>query len=502
MRSITRHLPWLILLCMALATGSAIVLYGISAGVFGGEEESYALTELSVSDTAAVSEMQPQPLPPLPAEMRGVWIATVLNIDFPKELGDAEAQKKELINILDTARASGLNTVFFQVRPTGDAFYPSRIFPWSEYLSGSAGKDPGYDPLAFVIEEAHSRGLALHAWINPFRLTMGSADQPQNTTAVLHTASPVKNRPELTLSAGDGRLYLNPGEPEVQAIVLAGIREILENYAVDGIHLDDYFYPSDPNYDDSAAYTKYGQPLGLTLDDWRRANTRSLIQEIQSLVREVRDEAAFGVSPSGIWRNKKNSPLGSDSNGFESYAQIYADTRGWVKDGLLDYIAPQLYWVIGKEGSDYALLARWWEEVCRDTGVRLYIGHGVYRLGSSGEAAWATAAEIERQIALNKELGISDSIFYGYRQIYENTLGVRDLLQKLYAAPPPLQTQTATLTAPTILVYGQRIAFDAYNIGENNFFKLRDLDAAFNFGVDWSAATNTVIIDTSTGYKE
>jgi uncharacterized lipoprotein YddW (UPF0748 family) len=274
--------------------------------------------------------------------------------------------------------------------------------------------------------------LALHAWINPYRLTMGSKDKPQNTVADLPAGSPVKERPDLTLAAGDGRLYLNPGEPESQDLVLEGIREILANYAVDGIHLDYYFYPSDPGYDDSAAYAKYGQPQNLALEDWRRANTQSLITHIQALVREARPQAAFGVSPSGIWRNKKNSPLGSDSNGFESYAQIYADTRQWVKEGLVDYIAPQLYWAIGKEGSDYALLAQWWAEVCRDTGVRLYIGQGAYRLGSANEEAWSSPAEIERQLALNKELGIQGSIFYGYKQISENTLGLLDLLQKLY----------------------------------------------------------------------
>jgi uncharacterized lipoprotein YddW (UPF0748 family) len=376
--------------------------------------------------------------------MRGVWIATVINIDFPKQIGDTEAQKRELIDILDTALSAGLNTVFFQVRPQGDALYASQIFPWSEYLTGEAGQDPGYDPLAFIIEQAHSCGLALHAWINPYRLTMGSKDDPQNTTQALPIGSPVKNRPELTMAAGDGRLYLNPGEPEAVELVLAGIREILENYAVDGIHLDDYFYPGDPNYDDSAAYIRYGQPQSLSLGDWRRANTQGLITQIQALVREVRPEAAFGVSPSGIWLNQRTSPLGSPTNGFESYSQIYADTRQWVKDGLVDYIAPQLYWAIGSEGSDYALLARWWAEVCRDTGVLLYIGHGPYRLGSSTEGAWASAAEIGRQIALNKELGIAGSIFYGYRQINENTLGLRDLLQRLYEEPVLLQDQDSS----------------------------------------------------------
>ena len=446
MDNIKRYALWLIVICAAFATALAIWFYGRAVGVFPLDVVLPAANEDAPATAFAPPDGSPLPVFPaeprpaaalLPQEMRGVWIATVLNIDFPKQDWDVEAQKRELINILDTARTTGLNTVFFQVRPHGDAFYPSQIFPWSQYLSGVAGQNPGYDPLAFIIEEAHSRGLALHAWVNPYRLSMGSPDDPQNTVADLPASSPVKNRPDLTLAAGDGRLYLNPGEPEAVNLVLAGLREILENYAVDGIHLDDYFYPSDPDYDDSAAYEKYGRPADLSLADWRRANTQNLITRIQSLIREVRPEAAFGVSPSGIWRNKKNSPLGSDTEGFESYEQIYADTRQWVKDGLLDYVAPQLYWAIGKEGSDYAILARWWEEVCRDTGVLLFIGQGAYRLGSGGEAAWGNVGEIERQLALNKELGIKGSIFYGYQQISENTLGLRDLLQRLYATPAP-----------------------------------------------------------------
>ena len=436
MSKIKRHLPWLILAIIALLAVLGIIFFAVSTGVFGARSSDSGLAEPSSAEPVALTEPdEPEPEAPPPFKMRGVWIATVLNIDFPKQIGDSEAQKSELIAILDTALSAGLNTVFFQVRPHGDALYTSQIFPWSEYLTGEVGKNPGYDPLAFMIEQAHSRGLALHAWINPYRLNMGSRDNPQNSTEALPAGSPVKNRPELTLAAGDGRLYLNPGEPEAVELVLAGIREILENYAVDGIHMDDYFYPGDPNYDDSAAFAKYGQPQNLALADWRRANTQSLIAQIQALVRQVRPEAAFGVSPSGIWRNNRSSPLGSDSNGFESYSQIFADTRQWVKDGLLDYIAPQLYWAIGREGSDYALLARWWEEVCRDTGVLLYIGHGAYRLGSATEEAWATSAEIGRQLALNEELGIAGSIFYGYRQISENTLGLRDLLQELYKAP-------------------------------------------------------------------
>ena len=435
MSRLYKFIPWLILGFSTLFCTLAIVIFCFSAGIFGNKPAPLDDTPPATADAEVTEDIDEPPgilMPQLPREMRGVWVATVLNIDFPRHMDDAAAQKQELIAILDTMQAAGLNTMFFQVRPQGDALYPSRIFPWSEYLTGVAGQDPGYDPLAYLLEEAHQRGLAVHAWINPYRLSMGSKDNPLNTHDKLPDDSPVKTRADLTLAAGDGRLYLNPGEPEVVALVLAGIREILENYEVDGIHMDDYFYPGDPNYDDSAAYQRYGKESQLSLADWRRANTLLLIRHIQELVREVRPQAAFGISPSGIWRNKKNSPLGSDTNGFESYSQIYADSRLWVEEGLLDYITPQLYWAIGKEGSDYEVLAQWWHDVCQDTKVRLYIGHGAYRVGSGTEEAWQSAEEIGRQIELNRGLGIEGSVFYGYKQIEENTQGLRDLLASLY----------------------------------------------------------------------
>lgn len=367
-------------------------------------------------------------------EMRGVWIASVYNIDFPKAIGDAEAQKRELIDILETTAAAGLNTVFFQVRPQGDALYQSEIFPWSSYLTGTAGQDPGYDPLAFLIEEADKRGIRVHAWINPYRLTMGSASSPQNTNASLPESSPVKNRPDLTMGAGDGRLYLNPGEPEAMDLVARGVKEIIENYNVDGIHFDDYFYPYDPNYDDSAAYARYGEPAGLSLEDWRRENTHTLMSMVDEIIQKTRPGVEFGISPSGIWRNQKNDPLGSATDGFESYSQIYADSRRWVTEGIVDYIVPQVYWAIGKEGSDYEVVTQWWRKLCLGTEVKLYIGHAAYKVAEeTSEAGWEKPTEIGSQIALNRSLGAIDgSVFYGYSKIKDNTLNLREQLAELF----------------------------------------------------------------------
>ena len=364
-------------------------------------------------------------------EMRGVWIATVFSIDFPRAKDNIGRQKQELIKILDTAADAGLNTVFFQVRPHGDTFYKSDIFPWSEYLTGAAGKDPGYDPLAFLIEEAEKRGIRVHAWINPYRLTMGSPTKPQTGHEFLPAGSPVKNRPDLTMACGDGKLYLNPGEPDSIRLVVDGVLEIINKYNVDGIHFDDYFYPSDMSYDDSATYEKYGKPSGISVENWRRANTTALVKAVYEVVKSTRPGVEFGVSPSGIWQNSSSSPLGSDTKGFESYNRIFADARLWVKDGILDYIVPQIYWPIGREGADYDILARWWRGVARGTGVKLYIGHAAYQVGTSG--AWLAPAEIGNQIALNRSLGvIGGSVFYGYSKIEENALGLRDQLRDLF----------------------------------------------------------------------
>ena len=364
-------------------------------------------------------------------EMRGVWIATVYSIDFPRVRNDKERQKQELIDILNMAKSAGLNTIFFQVRPHGDALYPSSLFPWSEYLTGTAGQDPDYDPLAFLLEEAEQRGIRVHAWINPYRLTMGTGASPQNTHAFLPEGSPVKDRQDLTLACGDGKLYLNPGEPEAMKLVVNGVREIVENYNIDGIHFDDYFYPSDMSYDDSATYEKYGQPAGLSLEDWRRQNTTTLMRMVRDAIKEIRPGVEFGISPSGIWQNKQSTPLGSDTNGFESHNRIFADSRLWVTEEIVDYIIPQIYWAIGTKGSDYDVLVRWWRNVTLGANVRLYIGHAAYRVGTDG--LWLKPTEIGSQITLNRALGAIDgSVFYGYSKIAENALGLRDQLKELF----------------------------------------------------------------------
>ena len=386
---------------------------------------------LPVAAAHAVQETQ---------EIRGVWIASTYNIDFPQKGSDTASMKKQLRDILDTAAAAGLNTVFFQVRPTCDALYPSELFPWSDTLTGEQGVAPedGFDPLAYIIEEGKKRNIAIHAWINPYRVAQGTPESPAVLSA-LSLENPARKNPDLVIPYADGKLYLDPGNPATTELVLAGVAEIVRNYDVAGIQFDDYFYPHTTvtedgrstvaEFDDSASYAAYGN--GMDRADWRRQNTYQLICRTYETIKARRKDVMFGVSPSGIWRNAASDPLGSNTAGGESYEKYYADTRSWVKDGIVDYIAPQLYWYVGQKGSDFEVLARWWADVCAGTDVKLLIGHAAYKLGTAD--AW-NESEIPRQIALAREVGAAGSIFYGYSKLADNTQNLRARLAALYGA--------------------------------------------------------------------
>jgi uncharacterized lipoprotein YddW (UPF0748 family)/N-acetylmuramoyl-L-alanine amidase len=348
-----------------------------------------------------------------PAGFRGVWVATVLNLDYPSQKGlSAAALRSEADAILNGALDMGFNAIVLQVRPTGDALYKSSIFPWSDVLTGEQGKEPpgGFDPLAYFIEGAHSRGMELHAWLNPYRI----ARNTQNVSG-LSADNPARINPSWAVAHSDGHLYYDPGNPEVLEMILGGIREILDNYAVDGIHFDDYFYPG-RTFGDDASYRAHGGSFA-NKDEWRRDNINRLIRDSGKLVRPK--NVWFGVSPVAIWANRSNNPLGSDTRGYESYYEQFSDTRKWVLEGWVDYIAPQIYWEIGRENSDYAKVLAWWADLVRDTGVDLYVGHATYLMnGNNSRPAWAGVGEIARQYAENaKYPAVTGSIHFRYRLI-------------------------------------------------------------------------------------
>ena len=430
-------------------------------------------------------------------EMRAVWVPTVLNLSYPLQATtDSELLKSQAITILDSAKDMGFNTIFFQVRPAADAFYPSKIFPWSQYLTGIQGKAPSdsFDPLAFMIKEAHARGLELHAWINPYRVTSNKNDNTK-----LAANNPALINPEITITHTDGKIYFNPGEPEARALIIAGIKEIIDNYAVDGIHLDDYFYPG-TNFADAATYAKYGTAF-TNIGDWRRNNNDILIKEIKLLIDKKSTKLIFGISPFGIWANKKSNILGSNTNGKEAYYLEYADTRKWVKEEYIDYIMPQIYWEVGNIPADYSELVNWWTDVARDTSVKLYIGLGAYKtIGASVDSPWYQGKEIERQIISNRK----NPIISGFSIYSFQTLVQNDFLYKIMVKLNDPRAE-AVPTRAKIIVDGKIIAFGAYNINGNNFFKLRDLAFTLNesrksFAVSWNSEVRAINATTNKPY--
>lgn len=366
-------------------------------------------------------------------EMRAAWISSVYNIDWPKTKNDEAQQKKEYIELLNNLQNVGINTVVVQVRPKSDALYKSSINPWSEYLTGTQGKDPGYDPLPFLIQEAHKRGMEFHAWFNPYRVTTSTTDL--NTLAVNH---PARKNPSWVVQHKNGSydaLTYNPGLPEVRQYIVDTIAEVVRNYDVDGVHFDDYFYPN-TGFDDEATYQKYGN--GQTKDNWRRENVNTLLRDVKSTVKSIKPSVVFGVSPAGIWRNKSSDPTGSDTRGNESYSSHYADTRAWIKQGLVDYVVPQIYWTIGYAVADYSKLVDWWVNEVKGTDVDLYIGQAVYRQGENGNLD--VAGEITNQINLNRQYSeVKGSMHFSAKDIVRNSKLQSDL-KSLYLnnTPPPV----------------------------------------------------------------
>lgn len=360
-------------------------------------------------------------------EFRGAWISSVYNLDWPSAKGLSIAeQKKEYMDLLDSLESAGMNAVIVQVKPAADALYPSKHAPWSEYLTGVQGKNPGYDPLEFMIEEAHKRGMEFHAWFNPFRVTT-------NTTKIDRLApnNPARLHPEWVLQY-DGRLFLNPGLPEVRTYVKNTVLEVVKNYDVDAIHFDDYFYPypdsKKTDIPDGSTYKKYERAY-KNKADWRRYNINAMIKDISISIKNTKKDVKFGISPFGVWRNSYTDPKGSDTRAsVTSYDSLYADTRYWAYVGWIDYIAPQIYWNIGFEPADYQKTLAWWVKELEGKNVHLYVGQALYKLGTN--EAWNNPEELPNQIALNRTYEtVKGSIYFRAKLITDNILGFTDRLK-------------------------------------------------------------------------
>ena len=363
--------------------------------------------------------------------MRGVWVASVANIDYPSSAGmTAQALAAEADTMLDNIAAMDLNTVFLQVRPSADALYRSGLFPQSRYVSGTCGASPDgdFDVLAYWVEGAHKRGLQLHAWINPYRITRNGREELD----ALPESSPARQHPEWVVEY-DGNYYFNPGLPAVQQLVMDGAAEIVRNYDVDGIHLDDYFYPG-TDFNDAETFARYGADFS-SIDNWRRDNVNTLIASLDETLHTLDPELSFGVSPAGIWANKSENPRGSNTHGQSSYSELYCDSLEWIRRGTVDYICPQLYWAIGYKAADFETLVHWWQKAVSTSDVALYIGLGAYRSAEAQQGdIWYGTAELERQLALlDDSIDIQGEVYFSYASL-ERVAGCPAMLTAHYKA--------------------------------------------------------------------
>lgn len=374
-------------------------------------------------------------------ELRGVWISSVYNIDFPSKSGlSAAEQKAELDAIIQTAKAANLNTVFFQVRPTSDALYKSEIYPTSAYLTGKQGAQlaDDFDPLEYIVEKAHENNLELHAWINPFRVTPGSKTTYEADVAALSANNPAVLHKEWTIAYEDGKLYFDPGNPSARQLIISGAVEIVEKYDVDGIHIDDYFYPypvyvtdadgrkSIAEFNDDVSFELYGK--GMERGDWRRENINIFVRDLKNAIKEVRSDCEFGVSCAGIWANAGSLEDGSDTNGMQSYFDTYADSKYWIENELVDYICPQIYWEMSHKTAPFDVLCKWWSSVVDGTNVKLYIGHALYK-----NPNWSDKTELIRQVEFARSWhGYKGSVFFGFDQLKNNIDGMLDRISNVF----------------------------------------------------------------------
>jgi uncharacterized lipoprotein YddW (UPF0748 family) len=389
-------------------------------------------------------------------QFRASWISSVVNIDWPSKTGLSAAQQQaELIGWLDDAVRQHHNAVILQVRPTADAFWPSKVEPWSQYLTGTQGGDPGYDPLAFAVTEAHKRNLELHAWFNPYRLSMGT-----DLNALIPT-HPARLHPDWVVSYG-GKLYYNPGIPAARKLVEDAIMDAVSRYDIDGVHFDDYFYPypvAGQTFDDAATYAQYGAGFS-NLQDWRRNNIDLLIHELSQKMHAIKPWIKFGISPFAVWRNKATDPEGTDTTaGVQTYDDLAADTRKWVREEWIDYIVPQVYWAGGFAPADYNKIVPWWADQVRGTHVHLYIGEATYKVGTSTQSPdWSDPAELSDHLAFDSAIPeVKGNIYFSAKDVRADRLGATTLLNNnWYTKPALIPAMPALDSRPPLPVHATR----------------------------------------------
>jgi uncharacterized lipoprotein YddW (UPF0748 family) len=374
-------------------------------------------------------------------EFRGVWIASVDNIDWPSRKGlPPDSQRAEFIRMLEVHKSAGMNAVVVQLRPATDAFYPSPLEPWSEWLTGRQGLPPSpfYDPLVFMIAETHKRGMEFHAWCNPYRavFSIGKSSIASNHITRTH--------PEWFINYG-GTRYVDPGNKQAQAYVNEVVRDIVTRYDIDALHFDDYFYPYTrpvKEFPDAESYRKSGTTLSL--EDWRRSNVDSIILSLGKTIKSVKHHVRFGISPFGVWRNIDKDPEGSNTKaGQTNYDNLYANIVLWMKNGWIDYVVPQLYWEFGHRAAPYEVLLDWWDK--HSYGVPCYVGLGYFKGGTS--AIWKDPTLMPRQVvAQRREANVQGAVYFSGKTFLTNPLGWTDSLANNYYRLPALIPPASGLT--------------------------------------------------------
>lgn len=425
-------------------------------------------------------------------EFRGAWLHTVYQGQYKKQ---TTAQNQAYLrNLLDSLQLTGVNAVIFQVRPQADAFYDSKLEPWSRFLTDDGAKPkPYWDPLQFMVEECHKRGMELHAWLNPYRVTT-NAKQTLPKGHIYH------KHPERFVRY-DGKMYFNPGLPENREFIGKVVEDIVSRYDIDAIHFDDYFYPypaKGKDFDDAAAFAKYGK--GMARDDWRRHNVDLLIEELNTRIKKLKPWVRFGISPFGIWRNKTSDPRGSDTNGLQNYDALYADVLLWEEKGWIDYLLPQLYWELDHKAASSRILADWWDENSGHN-RHLYIGQDVERCISKGELGEKVEISRSRQ-------NVAGNCWWPGYSVTRNSGGVADSLannlQKDIALVPPSSWLSSTPPAAPAKVSvepGGVIAWQAPTpqgkIGDVTRFVIYRFDSLENIDVNDASAIIAVVPDMS-----
>jgi uncharacterized lipoprotein YddW (UPF0748 family) len=425
----------------SLATAPRILSFGVRSALLG----TLLLASGISCRSPAAGSLSASVNPPQPArEFRAAWVATVGNIDWPSRKGLSTVdQQAELLAILNRAVQLKLNAVVLQVRPACDAMYASRIEPWSEYLTGTMGQapQPFYDPLAFAVAEAHKRGLELHAWFNPYRARVLGTGAPASANHIS------KTHPQLVRTYGK-YLWLDPGEKQVQDYSLSVIMDVVKRYDVDGIHFDDYFYPykekddagKEMDFPDDASWRRFGAGGKLGRDDWRRENVNRFVERLYKSIKSAKPWVKFGISPFGIWRPGNPAQI----KGLDSYSELYCDSRKWLANGWVDYLAPQLYWAIDPPDQSFPVLLKWWTAQ-NPRGRLLVAGMDTTHVRSTSQPAYTNSTrrgrswpseEIVNQIRLTRELpGVGGHIHWNMRALMRNRALDDALEREVYQQP-------------------------------------------------------------------